>query len=85
MDARVRASCTALGFTAFWSAAKFALFALTGSLAILAEAWHSFSDVGTTLIVLLALARGAASAGGGRAGAGRFGRAGRFLRETSAE
>lgn len=35
--------------------AKFILYYFTGSLAILAEAWHSFSDIGTSLIVYLAV------------------------------
>ena len=37
------------------TAVKFAAFLFTGSLAILAEAWHSFTDVGTSLLVLVAV------------------------------
>jgi membrane protease subunit HflK len=34
---------------------KFALFAITGSQAILAEAWHSFTDIATSAMVVIAL------------------------------
>jgi len=36
---------------------KFFLFAITGSQAILAEAWHSFSDIATSLLVLFAVSK----------------------------
>ena len=35
--------------------AKFILYYFTGSMAILAEAWHSFSDIGTSVLVFLAV------------------------------
>ena len=34
---------------------KFFLYALSGSMAILAEAWHSFSDIATSLLIFVAI------------------------------
>ena len=61
VDVKVRASCAALGFTAFWSACKFGPYALTGSLSILAEAlpgagkFHVVGEGGDGPIVRLVL------------------------------
>jgi len=64
MDIRVRTAVISTGLNLVLTVLKFVLFAVTGSLAILAEAWHSFADVGTSLLVLLAVRRGDLSAAG---------------------
>jgi len=58
MDIRVRTAAVSTGLNLILTVLKFVLFSVTGSLAILAEAWHSFTDVGTSLLVLLAVWRG---------------------------
>ncbi|MCD4749867.1 MAG: protease modulator HflK family protein [Thermoanaerobaculales bacterium] len=55
VDIRVRTALISTGLNFVLTVAKFVLFAVTGSLAILAEAWHSCADVGTSLVVLLAV------------------------------
>lgn len=58
MDIRVRTALISTGLNVLLTAFKFLLFAITGSLAILAEAWHSCADVGTSVLVLLTVRRG---------------------------
>jgi len=58
VDIRVRTALISTVLNVLLTAFKFLLFALTGSLAILAEAWHSCADVGTSLLVLLTVRRG---------------------------
>ncbi|MCG8334611.1 MAG: protease modulator HflK family protein [Proteobacteria bacterium] len=36
---------------------KFVLYFVSGSIAVLSEAWHSFTDIATTLLVLISIAR----------------------------
>jgi len=57
LDIRVRTALISAGLNVVLTVAKFVLFAVSGSLAILAEAWHSCADVGTSLVVLLAVRR----------------------------
>lgn len=57
VDIRVRTALISTGLNVVLTVGKFVLFVVTGSLAILAEAWHSCADVGTSLIVLLAVRR----------------------------
>lgn len=58
MHVRVRTALVSTGLNMLLTIFKFVLFSLTGSFAILAEAWHSFADVGTSFLVLLAVSRG---------------------------
>ena len=39
------------------TSAKFLLYYFSGSMAILAEAWHSFSDIATSILVLIAVSK----------------------------
>ncbi|MCU0610925.1 MAG: FtsH protease activity modulator HflK [Candidatus Eisenbacteria bacterium] len=55
MDIKVRTGLLSTGLNLLLALLKFGMFAITGSLAILAEAWHSVSDVGTSLLVLLSV------------------------------
>lgn len=43
------------GINAILTGIKFLLYYSSGSMAILAEAWHSFADIGTSLLVFIAL------------------------------
>ena len=65
MDIRVRTAAVSTGLNFILTVLKFVLFSVTGSLAILAEAWHSFADVGTSLLVLMAVWRGDRTAADG--------------------
>jgi len=65
VNIRARTALLSTGLNVLLTALKFALFTLTGSLAILAEAWHSFTDVGTSAVVLFAVTRGSRTAGDG--------------------
>lgn len=58
MDIRVRTALISTGLNLALTTFKFILFVITGSLAILAETWHSFADVGTSIVVLIAVRRG---------------------------
>lgn len=44
-----------LGVNIVLTAMKFAVFRLSGSLAVLAEAWHSFTDIATSMLVFAAI------------------------------
>lgn len=52
---RVKMAALVTGINAVLTVIKFILYFFSGSLAILAEAWHSFSDIATSLLVFIAL------------------------------
>lgn len=52
-----KAALISIGLNFAFTISKFVLYAFSGSLAILADAWHSMSDVVTSLMVLLAVSR----------------------------
>lgn len=58
MDAKIKTALISTGLNTLLSLMKFVLYGMTGSLAILAEAWHSVSDIGTSIVVLLSVRRG---------------------------
>lgn len=58
MDIKVKAALTTLALNILLTVLKFVLFIFSGSLAVLAEAWHSFSDIATSFMVFLALHQG---------------------------
>jgi len=62
MDIKVKTALISTGLNALTALLKFVLFAITGSLAILADAWHSISDIGTSLIVLISVWGGTSEA-----------------------
>lgn len=53
MDIRTRAALVTLVLNTILTVLKFFTFAFTGSLAILAEAWHSFGDIATSATAVL--------------------------------
>lgn len=55
MNQSVKAACVALSFIIVLTCTKFFLYWLSGSVAVLSEAWHSFSDICTTLLVLVSI------------------------------
>ena len=55
MNPRKKAAAVSTCLNILLTLLKFLLFFFTGSLAILAEAWHSFSDIGTSMLVFLAV------------------------------
>ena len=55
MNAKEKTAILSTALNLALTLAKFLLYFFTGSLAILAEAWHSFSDIGTSAIVYLAV------------------------------
>ena len=57
MSVKTKAALTTLSLNVLLTALKFLLFFFSGSLAVLAEAWHSFSDIATSFLVLLAVHR----------------------------
>lgn len=57
VDTREKTASIAIGLNVLLTGLKFALYAVTGSLAILAEAWHSFSDIATSGMTWLAVRR----------------------------
>ncbi len=57
MNKRIRASLVAISITLGLTLLKFVFYYLSGSIAVLSEAWHSFSDITTSLLVLFALWR----------------------------
>lgn len=54
-DIKVKIAAFATGINAVLTGIKFLLYYFSGSMAILAEAWHSFADIATSLMVLIAL------------------------------
>lgn len=57
MNKRIRTSLIAISITLWLTALKFLFYYMSGSVAVLSEAWHSFSDITTSLLVLFALWR----------------------------
>lgn len=57
MHKRIRTSLIAISITLGLTILKFMFYYLSGSIAVLSEAWHSFSDITTSLLVLFALWR----------------------------
>ena len=57
MDIREKAASISTVLNVTLTVAKFVLYGATGSLAILAEAWHSFSDIATSALTYLAVRR----------------------------
>ena len=57
MNKRIRTSLIAISITLGLTFLKFLFYYLSGSIAVLSEAWHSFSDITTSLLVLFALWR----------------------------
>ncbi|MDD5556997.1 MAG: FtsH protease activity modulator HflK [bacterium] len=72
MDIRRRAAGIATIVSVLLTLLKFTLYSFTGSLVILAEAWHSFSDIATSLLLFVALSRGAGTAPPAGAPTGRL-------------
>ncbi|MBN1626226.1 MAG: protease modulator HflK family protein [Deltaproteobacteria bacterium] len=52
---RVKIAALVTGINVILTFIKFILYFFSGSMAILAEAWHSFSDIATSILVLAAL------------------------------
>ncbi len=57
MDERVKTAALSTAMNLLLTGVKFLLYFLSGSMAILAEAWHSFTDIATSLLVLLGVRR----------------------------
>lgn len=52
---KVKTAAIATTANVLLTATKFALYFFSGSMAILAEAWHSFTDIATSILVLIAV------------------------------
>ena len=57
MTQSLKAASIALGLIILLTLLKFFLYWLSGSVAVFSEAWHSFSDICTTLLVLISIFR----------------------------
>lgn len=57
MADRIKAASISLVVIALITGLKFILYYCSSSIAVLSEAWHSFSDIATTLLVLLSILR----------------------------
>jgi membrane protease subunit HflK len=57
MNKSIRTSLIAISITIGLTILKFVFYYLSGSIAVLSEAWHSFSDITTSVLVLFALWR----------------------------
>lgn len=57
MTDRIKAASISLLIIALITGLKFVLYYISGSIAVLSEAWHSFSDIATTLLVLISILR----------------------------
>lgn len=57
IDIKVKTAAVATGMNILLTGIKFLLYFFSGSMAILAEAWHSFSDIATSSLVLIAVRR----------------------------
>lgn len=57
MTDRIKAASISLILVALITGVKFFLYAISGSIAVLSEAWHSFSDIATTFLVLVSILR----------------------------
>ncbi len=75
-DVRARTAAVTTALNTLLTVLKFILYGMSGSLAVLAEAWHSFSDIGTSLMVFVAVRRSGRSEPGNEGsaapGIGRF-------------
>lgn len=56
VSVKQKTALIAIGLNTILTSLKFIAFAFTGSIAILAEAWHSFGDIASSIIVLASLA-----------------------------
>jgi regulator of protease activity HflC (stomatin/prohibitin superfamily) len=54
---RTKAAWVALTLITVLTVVKFVLYGLSGSISVLSEAWHSFTDIATTLLVLVSIIR----------------------------
>lgn len=63
MEIKKQAALTATIVNGLLTGLKFALYCLSGSLVVLVEAWHSFSDIATSALLFLAFLRGAPRTG----------------------
>lgn len=54
-DGKTRTAVIAATANVILTSVKFALYYFSGSMAILAEAWHSFADIATSVLVLIAV------------------------------
>lgn len=57
MTDRIKAATISLLVIVCITGLKFVLYYISGSIAVLSEAWHSFSDIATTLLVLASIYR----------------------------
>ena len=57
MNLKEKAALTTLGLNTLLTVLKFILYGMSGSLAVLAEAWHSFPDIATSITVYIAVRR----------------------------
>jgi HflK protein len=57
MTTKTKAAAISLGIIVGITAVKFIFYFLSGSIAVLSEAWHSFSDIATTSLVLISILR----------------------------
>jgi len=57
MNNRIKATWVSIGIVSILTLFKFLFFYISGSLAVLSEAWHSFSDIATSVFVLISLYR----------------------------
>jgi membrane protease subunit HflK len=57
MNKKIKTSLIAISITLGLTILKFVFYYLSGSIAVLSEAWHSFSDITTSILVLFALWR----------------------------
>jgi regulator of protease activity HflC (stomatin/prohibitin superfamily) len=57
MKKSTQGALVALAIIIALTTVKFILYAVSGSMAVLSEAWHSFADIATTLLVLVSIIR----------------------------
>ncbi len=65
MNIKKKAALTALSLNILLTGLKFVLYSFSGSLAVLMEAWHSFSDIGTSFMLFLAVRKSDEPGAGG--------------------
>ena len=56
-DLKAKTAAAATVMNIIFTSVKFLLYYFSGSMAILAEAWHSFSDIATSILVLIAVSK----------------------------
>jgi membrane protease subunit HflK len=66
MDIKEKTALITLSLNVLLTFFKFLLFLFSGSLAVLAEAWHSFTDIATSFMVYLAVRKDRKNEGGGK-------------------